>query len=83
MSQYYVPQGGVWDTVLDIGKTVGGSVLNVYGQQQRTQGQNELLAAQVAAQQAAGGGAPGTTPSWVLPVAILGGVGLLAVVLLK
>jgi hypothetical protein len=63
-----------YDTLLSVGK----GALSVYGQTQKGEAYKEIALAQ----QAKGGGSSGEMPSWVLPVAI-GGVGLVAVLMLS
>lgn len=78
----YSDVGGVGDVLSKIGDTLkagAGAALDFYGQQQQQTGQLQVYQQQQAAAAAAARG--GGMPSWALPAAI-GGVGLVAVVLL-
>lgn len=77
----YAGVDGFTDALKKLGsalKSGASSALNFYGNQQQQAGQIQAYQQQAAAR-AGGGGMPG----WVMPVAIVGGVGLLALVLLK
>lgn len=71
--QAYNGLDGVWGSIKDIGSGAAKGALDFYGSTQQAKGREEAYKAQLAAQQARGGG----TPSWLLPAAIGGGVLLL------
>lgn len=78
----YSAADGFGDVLSKIGsviKTGAGAALDLYGQQQQQTGQLTAYQQQQAAAAAAAAG--GGMPSWVVPAAI-GGVGLVAVVLM-
>lgn len=77
----YAGVDGFTDALKKLGsalKSGAGSALNFYGQQQQQAGQIQAYQ-----QQAAARGTGGGLPGWVMPVAVVGGLGLLALVLLK
>lgn len=80
--QGYSGVGGVGDVLSKIGGVIkdgAAGALDFYGKQQQAAGQLSVYQQQAAAQAAAGGGG---LPSWVLPVAAVGGVGLIAVMMM-
>jgi hypothetical protein len=72
----YLP---TWSQVTGAVKSGAGAVLNAYGQQQQQAGASQAYQ-QVAMQAAAGRSG---MPEWILPVAAIGGVGVVAFLLLK
>lgn len=83
----YSDVAGIGDVLSKIGSVVAGgagAALDFYGKQQQQQGQLTAYQQQqaAAAAAAAGGGTVGGMPSWVLPAAAIGGVGLLAVLVM-
>lgn len=69
--------GGVLDTIGDFAKNAASSVLSIYSSGQQAQGQAQAYAQMAAQQQQS------QTPGWVLPVAAVAGVGVLALVLTR
>lgn len=75
----YSDMGGISDVLTKIGSAIkggAGAALDFYGQTQQQAGAATALQAQAMAQQRGG------TPSWVLPVVAIGGVGLVAYMLM-
>lgn len=79
--------GGLFDTIGSIFKAGGQAALDVYGESQRNKGQaqaaKQIAKAQAAAQVAPTESSGGGMPSWVLPVAGIAAVGVVALVVLK
>lgn len=75
----YSDMGGLSDVLSKIGGAIkggAGAALDFYGQTQQQAG------AAAALQQQAAGQRPSGTPSWVMPVVAIGGIGLVAYMLM-
>ncbi len=74
----YQELGGWFDSVKSYGKDIGKGALEIFGEAKKREGAAELAAQQAGAQAQPAGG-----PSWILPVAIGGGVIALVVLLTR
>lgn len=75
----YSDMGGVKDVLTKVGSAIkggAGMVVDFYGQTQQQAGAASALQAQAMAQQRGG------TPSWVMPVIAIGGLGLVGYMVL-